>query len=283
VHKQPLTVKAYHEGRVQPHSAELMQASKSKLLEMALKDKERMMLEESRNKVESYIYRIKNSLEDNADAISQVTTEEQREEVRKLAVDAEEWLYEDGYSADFATMEDKYAELSVPFEKILLRMSEMTARPAAVAALKKKLTDIEQLMVKWESDRPQVKDEERASVLEKVEEIRKWVVDMEEAQAKKKPHEDAAFISDDVPGQTASVEALVLRLSKRPKPKPPKEEKNTTANESNTTTEEGDSNATESGGEKSNENDGDKSNEDEGGAKTEDGEAAKGEEEEDEL
>lgn len=220
-----------------------MLASKNKLLDMAAKDKERMMLEESRNRVESYIYRIKNKLEDDEATISKVTTKKQREQVKKLSADAEEWLYDDGYNADFATMEDKYAELSVPFEKIMLRVSEMTDRPAAIEALRKKLTEIEQLMAKWEKDRPQVKDEERATVLEKVEEVRKWISEKEAAQAKKKAHDDPVFVSADVPKQTESIETIVLRLGRKPKPKPPKKNATKTENatETNSTEEVADS------------------------------------------
>jgi hypoxia up-regulated 1 len=224
VHRRPLQLSVYHEGRVQPHSAELLQASRDKLLEMALRDKERIMLEESRNKLESYIYRVKNKLEDDADQVAKVSTEEQRDECLKLALAAQEWMEDDGYGADYATMEDKYAELSSPFEKIMLRLSELTARPAAVEALKKRLSEIEQLMEKWTTERPQVTEEERASVLEKVEEVRKWISDQEEAQASKKPHEDPAFLSSVVPGQTKQIEAVVLRLSKKPKPKSTKNE-----------------------------------------------------------
>lgn len=191
------------------------------------------MLEEARNKVESYIYKIKNKLEDNEETISKVTTDKQREEVRKLAVDAEEWLYDEGYSADLATMEDKYAELSVPFEKIMLRVSETTDRPEAVLLLTMKLTEIEQLMVKWATDRPQVTEEERASVLSKVEEARKWLADQEKAQSKKKSHEEPAFLSTDVPKQLLPIETIILRLSKKPKPKPPK--KNATTTDENAT------------------------------------------------
>jgi len=203
------------------------------------------MLEESRNKVESYIYRIKNKLEDDAETIAQVSTEEQREVVRKLAVDAEEWLYGDGYSADLATMEDKFAELSDPFERIMLRVDEMTARPAALEALKKKLSDVEQLMAKWATERPQVTEEERNSVLEKVEEVRKWIADNEDAQGKKKLHEDPAFLSAEAPKQTSGIESLVLKLSKKPKPKPPKSEKNETADAEENETDQ--TNASEAG------------------------------------
>jgi len=216
-----------------------MAASRSKLLEMAEKDKERMMLEESKNKVESYIYRIKNKLSDDEVEIESVTTKKQREEVRKLAEEAEDWLYEDGYSADLATMEDKYAELSVPFEKIMLRISEKTARPEAIEALQTKLTEIEALMAKWEESKPQVTEEERKSVLDKVEEVRKWIDDKEKQQSKKKPHDEPAFLSEEVPLQIKPIQSIVVRLNKKPKPKPEKkqeEDKNETSTENATDT-----------------------------------------------
>merc|ERR1712125_14104 len=84
VHKQTLNVKSYYEGRVQPYSTEIMTESKAKMDELARKDKERQMLEEARNKVESYIYKIKNKLVDDEENIGKVTTESQREEVSKL-------------------------------------------------------------------------------------------------------------------------------------------------------------------------------------------------------
>jgi len=231
VHKKPLAVKTYYVGRVQPHSAEQLAESKAKLLEMAEKDKERMMLEESKNKVESYIYRIKNKLVDDEEEIDKVSTKKQREEVRKLAEAAEEWLYEDGYDADLATMEDKYAELSGPFEKILLRISESTERPKVIESVRKKLTEIEDLMEKWVEAKPQVTEEERTQVLDKVKEARKWIDDKEKAQSKKKAHDDPAFLSDEVPLQLKPLEALVVRLNRKPKPKPEKkkEDKNETS------------------------------------------------------
>merc|ERR1712232_962416 len=172
VHKRTLDVESYFEGRVQPYSDEIMVESKAKMDEMARKDKERQMLEEARNKVESYIYKIKNTLVDDEENIGKVTTEAQREEVTKLSSDAEEWLYEDGYNADLATMMDKYAEISAPMEKILYRLSEMTARPAALNALKEKLDKIEMLMMKWETTHQHITEEERKDVLSKVETVR---------------------------------------------------------------------------------------------------------------
>jgi len=240
MHKKSLSVESTHVGKVKPHSEELLKESKAKLLEMAEKDKERIMLEESRNKVESYIYHIKNTISDKEDELSSVSTEEQREECSKLALAAQDWMDDEGYSADFATIEDKYASLSEPFEKIMLRLKEQDARPQAIEALKKRLTEIEQLMTKWETAKPHITEEERSSVQAKVEEVRQWIEDNEGKQAKKAAHEEPAFLSEDVPGQSKTVEALVMRLGRKPKPKPAKQE-NATAEEteSNNNTEAG--------------------------------------------
>merc|ERR1712087_875566 len=79
VHKRSLTVESYYVGKVQPYSESTLKESQEKLLDLAIKDKERIMLEESRNKVESYIYFIKNKMSDDEEEIAKVTTEEQRE------------------------------------------------------------------------------------------------------------------------------------------------------------------------------------------------------------
>mmetsp|Transcript_4232 Transcript_4232/g.6592 ORF Transcript_4232/g.6592 Transcript_4232/m.6592 type:complete len:913 (+) Transcript_4232:132-2870(+) len=245
VHRRSLTVENYYEGRVQPYSSEIMEESKAKMDELARKDKERQLLEETRNKVESYIYKIKNKLVDDEENIEKVTTEAQREEVSKLSSDAEEWLYEDGYTADLATMEDKYAEISEPMEKILFRLSEMTARPAAIVALNEKLDKIEKLMTKWETTHSHITQEERGGVLEKVEEVKKWIAEKEEEQSKLAGSDDPVFTSEECPGQTKSIESMVSRLSRKPKPKPVVEETSDSDSGSNETQSEEDSKSDE--------------------------------------
>ena len=223
-HRKALGVNVYFEGPVQPYSQELLEESKGKLAELARKDNERIMLEAAKNKVESYIYMINNKLTDDEDNINAVSTEEQREELKRLAMAAEDWLYDDGSHADLSTMEAKYDELSTPAEKVWFRVKEMTARPEAMSALKTKLDKVTELMMKWESAMPQVTEEERSEVLSKVEEVKKWIAEKESEQAAKAPHEEPAFASAEVPLQTKPLEKLVSRLSKKPKPKPEKKD-----------------------------------------------------------
>merc|ERR1712232_1159341 len=227
--KKSLEFEAYYVGKVQPLTEELMEESRAKLAELTRKDKERVLLEEAKNRVESYIYHIKNKLIDDEENIAKISTEEQREELRKLAEDGEEWLYDDGYNADLSTMEAKYVELSEPAEKVWFRLKELTLRPEAIESLKKKLTKVEGLLEKFAESMPQITDEEKNDVKEKIEAIKTWMSEKETEQASKEPHEDPAFTSHEVPLQTKSLERLIAKLMKKPKPKPEKKENETKA------------------------------------------------------
>ncbi|CAJ1958706.1 unnamed protein product [Cylindrotheca closterium] len=229
--KKTLDVESYYVGKIRPLTEELMAESKAKLDYLNQKDKERIELEEAKNRVESYIYKIKNKLIDDEENIAKVSTEEQREELRKLSADGEDWLYDDGYNADLKTMEAKFAELSEPAEKVWFRVAEMSDRPAAVKEMTKKLEKVEELMMKWKDSMPQITDEEKADVTDKVTAVRTWLSEKEAEQEKLASHEDPAFTSAEVPVQTKSLERLISKLMKKPKPKPVKEEKNETATE----------------------------------------------------
>jgi hypothetical protein len=232
-------------GRIQPHSPALLAESKRKLEEMDRVDRERIQLEESRNKVESFIYKLKNELVDKAEDIEKVTNEKQRKELAKLSADAEEWWDDVGYKSDRATAEDKFAELNTPYQKIQLRITESTARPEAMEKLRKKLEDVEKLMEKWIETKPQVTEEERKGVLDQVKKIQKWADDNEKKQDKKKPHDDPHFLSTDIPDQFAPLERAVVKLGKKPKPKVEKKATNATdATGSNSTVADDDSNTT---------------------------------------
>jgi hypoxia up-regulated 1 len=225
-----------------------MAESKAKLDMLALADKERTMLEEAKNDYEAYIYYIRNKLVDYEEEIAKVTSEEQREALRKSAEDAEEWLFDDGYTADLKTFQEKHAELSAPAEKAFFRMSELTARPKAIEALSKRLAEAEDLMQVWEKTMTHITEEERTEVLDKVEVVRSWIEDKVGEQDKADATADPVFTSQEVPGQAKKIDAIIERLRKKPKPKPIKKneteslEKNATetpedADESSKTTE----------------------------------------------
>jgi hypoxia up-regulated 1 len=243
--KKALNYEIYHVGKIQPLTDELFEESKAKLDYLAQKDKERVMLEEAKNRVESYIYQIKNKLIDDEENIVKVTNEAQREELKKLSGDGEEWLYDEGYDADLATMEAKFTELSTPAEKVWFRMKEMTDRPAAVKDMLTKLVKVEGLLEKWGNSMPQVTDEEKDDVREKIEAIRKVISEKEAEQASKEVYEDPAYTSDEIPQESKALEKLISKLNKKPKPKP--EKKNETDSGNETKSEEDDETKAEEG------------------------------------
>jgi hypothetical protein len=236
VHRRVLNVVQYHVGKVKPYSTEFLNESKAKLELLAARDKARMMLEESKNNYEAYIYHIKNKLSDEEEAVGKVSTEEQREALLKAAEDASEWLDFEGYEADLETFKVKHAELAVPAEAIFFRLSEAAARPEAVAALRATLIKVEELMTLWETTMPQVTVEERGEVLAKVVEVRAWIDEQEAAQAALKSWDPPAFNSTQVPLQQKPLEKILGKLSKKPKPKPVVVEANGTKAENETVT-----------------------------------------------
>ena len=206
-------------------SKELIAEYRFNLAELTRKDKERIELEEAKNKLESYIYKVKNKLMDDEDNIAKISTAEQREEISKLSMEAEDWLFDEGDTAPLETIKAKLEGVSSPAEKIWFRLSEMTKRPEAVKALRDQLTEIETKFNKWVSDKEYITEEEKTDVAAKIEGARKWLSDKEEEQAAKASHEDPVFTSDEVPVQILPVQKIVSRLTKKPKPKV---EKNTT-------------------------------------------------------
>lgn len=223
-HKRALSISSHHIGAVKPYSDEIMAESRAKLNELARVDKERMMLEEIRNNYESYIYLIKNKLVDFEDEIAAVSTQEQREELLNSASKAEDWMYDEGYDADFETYTKKYEELSAPAEKVFFRMKEVSARADAIKELNEKLDKVDSLMKKWETTMPHVTEEERGEVLSKVGDVRKWIEEKTAAQAAADPTADPVFTSAEVPLQTTEIQKVVSKLSRKPKPAPKKEE-----------------------------------------------------------
>lgn len=188
-------------------------------------DRQRVLLEESKNKLESYFYYVKNKLIDEEEQIAKISTQEQREELAKLSRDAEDWLFDEGDTSDLNTIQAKYDELAIPAEKVWFRLKEMTARPDAVKALTEKLVEIEEKFSQWVADLTHITDEEKDDVFSKIESARKWLSDKVDAQAEKDGHEDPVFQSEEVPLQTKPIQKLIAKLSKKPKPKPPKVEK----------------------------------------------------------
>lgn len=224
-HRKSLDVETYYIGNIQPLSKDLIEEYKGNIAELARLDKERILLEEAKNKLESYFYSVKNKLLDNEEDIAKISTEEQREELRKLSSETEDWLFDEGDTADLETIQSKYDDLATPAEKVWFRLKESTARPAAVETLNEKLVEIEEKFTKWATNLTHITEEEKGDVFAKIESARKWLADKVDEQSQQAAHDEPTFTSEDVPLQTKPIQKLISKLSKKPKPKPKIEKK----------------------------------------------------------
>ena len=140
-----------------------------------------------------YIGKIKSKLSEEKEAVSKVTTEEQRKELLRSAEAGEEWLKEGGFDADLETIEEKMAELSKPAEKVWSRVEEFTKRPEASKDMRKHIAKLAGLLNYWKEAKPQITKEERDEVNAKVEEAYKWIDEKEAEQAEKEAHEESVY------------------------------------------------------------------------------------------
>lgn len=175
---------------------------------------------------------MRDKLGDNEDVLK-ITTEEQREEFLTLLSAAEEWLYEDDpetLAADFRT---KLRSLKLVGDKIMLRVSELADRPAAVEKLKESI-GFAKLMIENLTATIEPKEGEIEELLESLDTVSSWLETSVSAQDALQPHEELAFTSSDLGSKWKPIETKLKTLIRRPKKKPPKvvvEEANVTEEE----------------------------------------------------
>uniref|UniRef100_A0A7S2AJ41 Uncharacterized protein n=1 Tax=Octactis speculum TaxID=3111310 RepID=A0A7S2AJ41_9STRA len=204
--------------------------SLEKLANLNKLDDERHEKEEAKNTLEGFLYATRNRIYDEDELAAKVSTEEQREELLTLVSESADWLDDEGFDESAAVYKAKKKDVVTLSDPIFLRMEEFVARPKAVEATEKRLVDIRALMKKWETTMPQVTADERADVIALLEKSKQWIDEKTEAQEKLSRHEPPAFLVKNLEAQLKPVTTLVTRLSRKPKPLPPKKNKTNSTN-----------------------------------------------------
>lgn len=169
------------------------------------------------------IYKMRSWLreDENAEFVEADTLEERIDNLTAL----EDWLYEDGASANYSVYQDKYKELSKEFEKLETRKGwydqQDEFKNNTLTALDLYLEKVGKLS----ETKPWITDEELKDVIDKVDEIRKWFEALLEKQEAAPKHKDPLVKASDVMTKLEKLKKLYTKVSKKKKPKPPKEEK----------------------------------------------------------
>ncbi|PRQ71057.1 hypothetical protein AAT19DRAFT_10597, partial [Rhodotorula toruloides] len=192
---------------------------------------------EARNALESYVYRVRDLLENNeAFVAASVESEREREREKILAVRevqerTVEWLWDEGEGAETKVLKEKKRELECKLVKhILSRSTEAVARPAAVSQLRNQLNKTSTFLSTARADAaaltesdptaPQRFTTDELELLDKlVKESQSWLDNAIKRQEKLKAHEDPALKVAEVEKKVKEIERETSRLEKKKQPR----------------------------------------------------------------
>ncbi|KAI9910027.1 hypothetical protein PsorP6_011204 [Peronosclerospora sorghi] len=234
-HREKLVVvRAYEthmseqEMSVLPMSETLKKASMRMLKEMEHADNKRRADLEAKNSLETFIYKVHDTLSAQESEIKLVTIPEQVESLQSKLDETESWLYDDGDKVEAAEYNEKMDMLNSDLSAILFRVTELEELPIAIETAKQYVSNTRELMDQWSTSKPQVTDEERGDVTEKLDELEAWLTESETRQKAAHKHEKPVLTSTDVTKKVQGIKKFVAFLTKRPKPQPIKTDSNDT-------------------------------------------------------
>merc|ERR1711865_937398 len=104
-------------------------------------------------------------------------------------------------------------------------MGESEIRPKAMEKLSFAIESARSFVASADEKYAHIEDVDRIKVTEEADAAFKWFNEMTDAQAAKSKEEDAVFKAKEADAKAKTVEDITLRISSKPKPAPPKEEK----------------------------------------------------------
>ncbi|CAL5055468.1 unnamed protein product [Urochloa decumbens] len=205
-------------------SKELYSEAKSRLEALDKKDAERRKTAELKNNLESYIYSMKEKLEESADILT-VSTEQERESFTEKLNEVQDWLYMDGEDAQANEFKERLDQLKAIGDPILFRLSELKARPAACENARLYLTELQKIVKNWETNKPWLPKKRVDEVVSEAEKVKGWLEEKETLQKSTPAHSPPAFTSEEVVDKILDLQDKVASINRIPKPKPKIEKK----------------------------------------------------------
>lgn len=224
--RRPLTITPviYKTAGPRPMAEEDKKVSLVRLQKLKASDDARTAKAQAKNDLETYVLKVRGNMGDDlTKQLEDVTTEEQRTEMLRLANELEEWLYDEGWDEEASVYIAKKQSLSKIADAAYKRAQEAIARPAEVKRARLYMAKIRETVEKWGTTKPQVTEEEKIDLLEKLEKAAKWLDDKVDEQAGVAAHETPVFTSAEIEPKLRTVTSLVATLNKKPAPKAEKE------------------------------------------------------------
>ncbi|KAL6635003.1 hypothetical protein ACP70R_027674 [Stipagrostis hirtigluma subsp. patula] len=205
-------------------SKELYSEAKSRLEALDKKDAERRRTAELKNSLESYIYSMKEKLEESTDILTLSTEQERASFVEKLS-EVQDWLYMDGEDAQADEFKERLDQLKAMGDPILFRLSELKDRPAACENARSYLAELEKIVKNWETNKPWLPKKRVDEVVSEADKVKTWLEEKETLQKSTPAHSPPAFTSEEIYQKVLDLQDKVSSVNRIPKPKPKIEKK----------------------------------------------------------
>ncbi|KAJ9051207.1 lumenal Hsp70 protein [Entomophthora muscae] len=199
-------------------------------------DKERFARDESRNKLESFVYSTPEYLE--KEEVVGVTTDSERATLSAAVEKASEWLSDEADDATKKVLDDKLSELEKLKNPIIVRLRESQKRPAALESLRSSLDGIDLYQNTMTSNLTVENKAILAPTIEKinaaVKKTAEWLKTSMDAQEKLASYDTPVIYVKDIEAKQKELDSLKFRLIREiialppltpPKPDPKEESK----------------------------------------------------------
>ena len=191
-----------------------------------MQQNERILKErdEARNALESYVYRIRDDLEE--DELKDFYLPEFKETFNQKLEDMEEWLYdEEGFNSSKSVYVKKLKELSDVGNEIKMRFNEFTNRPAALENLSKTIKTYREKSTTQDEAFSHWEDSDRKILVDACDKAEKWLNTVSESLQKTPKHVTPTTTVKMIQAAVSELHTSCLPVITKPKPKPKEPEK----------------------------------------------------------
>ncbi|KAG0170074.1 hypothetical protein DFQ28_002523 [Apophysomyces sp. BC1034] len=216
--KVPLDVTFIPTGFI-PMTSEAKVAAKQRIRELDTLDKKRRLREESRNALESFVYRIQDFLYDST--VETVSTEDERTDLREQLSETSDWLYDEGEDAETSAYIERLKKLQLLEKPITYRRLEYLQRDSVVKKLERSLQKARNFVTAMFAlgEERYHTEEELNDVLATVKDVEEWKTEKVTAQKSLADSVDPILTTADVGKKTTQVDDALEKLKRKKKPK----------------------------------------------------------------
>jgi len=174
-----------------------------------------------RNELETFVYDMRGKLDTTH---TDFMSESDKEAFLSQLDDVQQWLYDEGESANKTAYAQKMLELKKVADPMLSRFWESEQRPHRFDVLKKLVNTYQQFVDSTDEKYTHIGPEDRDIVRKAAAEIDVWMVDKMVHQDKLKHHETPVVSCSEIDGKYRELANKCQPVLTKPKPEPPKPE-----------------------------------------------------------